>query len=173
MSLPASQRTSVSWIETEPEGGPLDDPSDPDELLDEEELELLELEEEDEDELDDDELDEESELEELDSDELLSTDELVPQHPSPRTSTSHLQLSANRLAMPNVPAGTEFALSQPHPLPEVAALHRSGQTTPTESQTVNVSGTGHHLPALYSTSCAVAEPQRDSAVNSLNRQWSS
>jgi hypothetical protein len=41
---------------------------------------------------------------------------------------------------------------------------------PIESYTVNVSGTGHHLPSWYSTSCASADPQRAKGVSSTNRQ---
>jgi hypothetical protein len=75
---------------------------------------------------------------ELDPDELPLDDPLDEdddeQHPSPSATTSHLRLSSNRLANPNVPAGTDSADGQSHPSPEVdAPLHKSGQTTPIES----------------------------------------
>jgi hypothetical protein len=94
---------------------PLDDPLELQAELDPDELpELLP-----------DELPLDDPLDELDDDE---------QHPSPRATTSHLRLSSNRLASPNVPAGTDSADGQSHPSPEVdAPLHKSGQTTPIES----------------------------------------
>lgn len=161
--MPPSQRTSVSWIVTEPLiGGQLDDPLSDDEdsledellsldedslledsleLLDDDSLELLLLEELlllDEEELEDDEL-EELELDEDEEllDELDEDDELElgsSQQPSPSCTTSHFSLSAIHLAQPNVPAGTLLALSQPQPPPEEAsALQRSGQMMPSES----------------------------------------
>lgn len=115
-----------------------DDKEEELELDDELLLELLELLEIDED--DDDEL--ELELEELE----------LSQHPSPSASTSHLQLSAYRLATPYVPAGTLLGLPHSQQLPEAVCPEVSwqgqisGQTTPTESKTVKVSGTGHQRP---------------------------
>lgn len=124
------------------EGAEPDEPEDPEEEL----PELLELEElgpeEEPEELDelllllelDNELDEleldELELEELEPDEpekleldelLLEDEELLhddSQHPSPSASTSHLQLSANRLAMPYVPAGTLVGLPHSQQFPD-------------------------------------------------------
>lgn len=92
-------------------------------------------------------LDEPLEFPELDPEELpeLLPDELPlddpldeedddEQHPSPSATTSHLRLSSNRLASPNVPAGTDSPDGQSHPSPEVdSPLHESGQTTPIES----------------------------------------
>jgi hypothetical protein len=96
-----------------------------DELLLDQPLELHELDPEELPELLPDELPPDDPLDELDDDE---------QHPSPRATTSHLRLSSNRLASPNVPAGTDSAGGQSHPSPDVLSpRHRSGQTTPIES----------------------------------------
>lgn len=132
-------------------------------------------------------LDEPLELPELDPEELpeLLPDELPlddplddedddEQHPSPRATTSHLRLSSNRLASPNVPAGTDSAGGQSHPSPDVLSpRHRSGQTTPIESWTVTVTSTGHHLPSWNTTGLARADPHRDSGSSSWNRSTSS
>lgn len=110
LSLPFSQRTSVSWIGT-PEPLPLllDPLEDPEELpeLDPEELpELL--------------------PEELPLDEPLEEvlEELGEQHPSPRAMTSHLRLSSKRLARPKVPAGTRSAEGHEQPEPDVDPRQR-------------------------------------------------
>jgi hypothetical protein len=67
-------------------------------------------------------------------DDPLDEEDDDEQHPSPRATTSHLRLSSNRLASPNVPAGTDSTDGQSHPSPDVdSPLHRSGQTTPIES----------------------------------------
>jgi hypothetical protein len=139
------------------------------------------------DELHDDQLlDDPLELPELDPEELpeLLPDELPlddpldedddEQHPSPSATTSHLRLSSNRLASPNVPAGTDSAGGQSHPSPEVdSLLHRSGQTTPIESWTVSVTSTGHHLPFWNTTGLARADPQRDRDSSNWKRSTSS
>ena len=111
----------------------LDDPDDDPEELDEdpedepdeepEEDPLLESPDDDPDEPDEpDEPEEEPDGVELDS----------SQQPSPRDSTSHLQLSAKCLAKPYVPAGTLSAAQHPPPEDPVA-WQISGQTTPTAS----------------------------------------
>lgn len=163
-------------------GSLLDDDSLEDDSLDDDSLdELLLLEEDDSEDDDEDELDEELEDEELldeldeldeelleelelDDDELDDDEELdEPRQGSPSTSTSHLQLSAKCFAAPYVPAGAKSAVSQPQsPLDEVFGRQKSGQTTPSESWTVNVSGTGVQVSVDGSnnTSCASAESQR-------------
>ncbi len=117
----------------DPEDEPDDDPEELDEAPEDEpdEEPLLESPDDEPDEPED-----ESDGVELDS----------SQQPSPSDSTSHLQLSAKCLANPYVPAGTLSAVQ--HAAPEDAGWQMSGQTTPTASWTVNVSGTGHHFPSL-------------------------
>lgn len=85
-----------------------------------------------------------------------------------------MRLSSNRLASPNVPAGTDSADGQSHPSPEVLSpRHMSGQTTPIESWTVSVTSTGHHLPFWNTTGLARAAPHRDRDSSSWNRSTSS
>lgn len=115
--------------EDEDEGELLLESSDDEEDNDDEELEL-----------DDELLLELLELDEEDDELELELEELeLSQHPSPSASTSHLQLSAYRLATPYVPAGTLLGLPHSQQLPEAVCPEvswqgqMSGQTTPTES----------------------------------------
>jgi hypothetical protein len=160
--------------------GSLDDGS----LLDEDSLELLDellsleellLDDTDEDELDDELLDEEELLLELDDEDELEES----QQPSPSCTTSHFWLSASHLAQPYVPAGTLSASVQPQSPPDVPpAWHTLGQTTPSESYSVNGQSASHHLGvpssvSLYTIRTAAALPQRDRDESNLNRRKSS
>jgi hypothetical protein len=159
--------------------GSLDDGS----LLDDDSLELLDellsldellLDDSDEDELDEELLDEDELLLELDDEELDES-----QQPSPSCTTSHFWLSASHFAQPYVPAGTLSASAQPQSPPDVPpAWHTLGQTTPSESYSVNGQSASHHLGvpssvSLYAIRIASALPHRASGVSSLKRRKSS
>ncbi len=105
----------------------------------------------------DDEEEDEDELEEEDDDELELDEE--QRHDSFHCSSSHLQRSAQCLAIPQLPAGM---------ISDVRGKSLG-------EQTVNVKPTVRHFSCRgsYRTSCAAASRQGSRGWSNLNRQWSS
>ena len=106
---------------------------------------------------DDEDEDDEDELEEEDDDELELDEEQT--HDSFHCSNSHLQLSAQYLAIPQLPPGMTSAV----------------RGNSLGEQTMKVKPTVRHFSfrGSYRTSCAAASRQGSRGPSNLNRQWSS